>query len=94
MTDPDKVYVGAFRQATWGNLPFEVVVVIMMVVTNLFVITQNWLLTLGVGGLAYASGVLLSLKDPFYLKIVVMRYFKLPPSRTVLFWRGARRYMP
>lgn len=92
--DADTLYLGLMRQAVWGNMTMEVGVVILTLSTVLFVITQNMVLTIATSGGLYLLGVALSLGDPFYLRILTLRFFKLKPTRTHLFWRGGRRYMP
>lgn len=92
--DADTLYLGLIRQAVWGNMTMEAGVTIMTITTVVFVITQKVLLTASIAGGLYLLGIALSLGDPFYLRIVTLRYFKLKPSRTHLFWRGGRRYMP
>lgn len=92
--DADTLYIGLIRQAVWGNMTMEAGVTIMTLTTVVFVITQKVLLTVTFGGGLYLLGIALSLGDPFYLRILTIRYFKLKPSRTHRFWRGGRRYMP
>lgn len=92
--DADTLYLGLIRQAVWGSMTMEAGVTIMTITTVVFVITQKILLTASIAGGLYLLGVALSLGDPFYLRILTLRYFKLKPSRTHLFWRGGRRYMP
>lgn len=92
--DRDTLYLGLIRQAVWGNLTMETGVIILTVTMVLFVVSQNFVLAVVTAGGLYLLGIALSLGDPFYLRILTIRFFKLRPSRTQAFWRGGRRYMP
>lgn len=92
--DADTLYLGLIRQAVWGNMTMEVGVIIITFTMVLFVVTRDIVLGAATAGGLYLLGVALSLGDPFYLRILTIRFFKLRPSRTHLFWRGGRRYMP
>ena len=92
--DPDTLYIGLIRQAVWGNMTMEAGVIILTITTVLFVLTQSLIVTIAAGGVLYSIGIVLSLGDPFYVRIMTVRLFRLRPSRTEKFWRGGRRYMP
>lgn len=93
-TDPDTLYLGLIRQAVWGNMTMEAGVIILTLVTVLFVITQNLIVTAVIGVVLYLVGIIMSLGDPFYMRIMTIRFSRLKQSRTQAFWRGGRRYMP
>lgn len=43
---------------------------------------------LGVGGVGYAFGYILTEREPFWMQILINKFVKTPPTRNRFFWKS------
>jgi len=91
--DPDALYVGLAKQALYKGIPFTFWLIGFVIVAECFLLTRNFWFAGSLGIVLWFVGVWLGRKDPFYLRILSIRFTKCAASRNRLYW-GGNHYKP
>jgi type IV secretion system protein VirB3 len=86
----DPLFQGLARPPMFAGVPAGYFIVIAVMVGEGVFIFKHWLVGV-VGLLAYAFGLIVTVRDPNAFHVLAVRWLKCPPTRGAAFWRGESR---